>query len=212
MRIPGLNKNRSQKSRPDKVWRRGSESNQTRILKTDKLLILNTTKKPRIPTCALWKHRLAQNLLTCADAGFTISAVMKPLCALALCCFALSAAAQTTLKLKIDANLSNQERLLRALNAAGKSKIAFSLADNNYDYRIAFETTTTSRDLVTGSNGNVNGVTMEYPTGNAIVYNGRDQELFRFSHEAFRSEGSAINGTAKQIVHRLQKWRAEHPN
>jgi hypothetical protein len=138
---------------------------------------------------------------------------MKPLCALAIFCCAISVGAQTTLKLKIDANLSNQERLLKALNShAAKSKIAFSLADNDYDYRIAFETTKTPRTMVTGSNGNVQGQTVEYPTGNAIIYNARDQELFRFSHEAFWGEGAAINGTAKQIFNRLQKWRTKHPN
>jgi hypothetical protein len=54
---------------------------------------------------------------------------------------------------------------------------------------------------------------MEYPTGVAIVYDATDKELFRITHEAsaFSNEHGAISGTAKDIVRRLQKWRAEHP-
>jgi hypothetical protein len=138
---------------------------------------------------------------------------MKLICILAVFCCTLPAVAQTApIKVKIEGNLSNQERLLRDLNARGaKFKMIFTLADSGYDYRIAFETTKTPRQLVTGANGNVSGQTVEYPTGNAVVYNDRDQEIFRLSHEAFWGEGSAISGTAKEIVHRLNKWRTEHP-
>lgn len=151
--------------------------------------------------------------MTIAHAGSTISTRMRLISILAVFCCTLSAAAQTApIKVKIEANLSNQDQLLRALNSRGaKFKMTFSLADSGYDYRIAFETTKTPRQHVSGTNGNVSGGTIEYPTGNAIVYNDHDQEIFRLSHEAFWGEGSAISGTAKEIVRRLVKWRNRAP-
>jgi hypothetical protein len=113
---------------------------------------------------------------------------------------------------KIEANLSNQEQLLRSLNSRGaKYKMAFSLTDPNYDYRIAFETGKTARDFVVGSGGNVTGGTVDYDTGIAVVYDANNQELFRLKHEAWWNEAAAVSGPAKDIVRRLHKWRAEHP-
>ena len=115
--------------------------------------------------------------------------------------------------MKIDANLANQEQLLRALNSRGaKYKMAFLLADPSYDYRITFGTGKTPRDFVVGSGGNVTGGTVDYDTGIAVVYNADNQELFRLKHEAWWNEAGAISGTAKDIVRRVHKWRAEHPN
>jgi hypothetical protein len=129
-------------------------------------------------------------------------------------CYALLASAQSVpLKVKIDANRDNQERLLRALNSRGvKYKMSFSLADQSYDYRIAFETGKTPKDFVVGSGGSVTGGTVDYDTGIAIVYDSGNQELFRIKHEAWWNEASAISGTAKDIVSRVHKWRATHPN
>jgi hypothetical protein len=138
---------------------------------------------------------------------------MRRTCIFAILCCALSVCAQTVpIKVSIDANRSNQEQLLRALNSRGaKFKMTFSMVDRGYDYRIAFDTGKTSRDVVVGSGGSVVGGTADYPTGAAIVCDATDQELFRINHEAMWESG-AISGTAKDIVRRLHKWRIEHPN
>jgi hypothetical protein len=129
-----------------------------------------------------------------------------------VCCAFLAIGQTAPIKVKIDANRSNQEQLLRALNSRGaKYSMAFSLTDTGYDYRIAFGTGKTPRNIVVGSGGNVTGGTAEYPTGDAIVYDSTDQELFRLNHEAVRESG-AVSGTAKDIVNRVHRWRSEHPN
>jgi hypothetical protein len=129
-----------------------------------------------------------------------------------LCCALLAGAQPVPIKVKIEANRSNQEQLLRALNSRGtKYKMAFSLTDRGYDYRIAFGTGKTQEQYVVGSGGNVTGGTADYDTGTAIVYDASDQELFRLKHEAWWNEASAISGTAKDIVNRVHKWRTEHP-
>jgi len=58
----------------------------------------------------------------------------------------------------------------------------------------------------------VTGGTVDYDTGFAVVYDSNNQELFRIKHEAFWNEAGAVSGTAKDIVHRVHKWRAEHPD
>jgi hypothetical protein len=138
---------------------------------------------------------------------------MRKACIFALLCFGLSVSAQTApIKVKIDANRSNLEQLLRSLNSRGtKYEMTFSLSETGYDYRIAFETGKTPKDFVVGSGGYVTGGTADYPTGVAIVYDRTDHELFRINHEAMWESG-AISGTAKDIVGRIHKWRADHPN
>ena len=129
-----------------------------------------------------------------------------------LCSVILASGQSVPIKVSIDANRSNQEELLRALNSRGtKFRMVFSLVDHAYDYRIAFETGETPRDVLTGAGGNVTGTTVDYPTGIAVLYDGKDHELFRIKHEAFWNENHAISGTAKDIVRRLQKWRSDHP-
>lgn len=56
------------------------------------------------------------------------------------------------------------------------------------------------------------GGTADYDTRVAIVYDAADQDLFRITHEAFWNEAGAINGTAKDIVRRVNRWRTEHRN
>ena len=70
-------------------------------------------------------------------------------CILAVFCCALSVGAQTPpIKVSIDANRSNQEQLLRALNSRGaKFKMTFYMVDRGYDYRVAFETGKTLRGI-----------------------------------------------------------------
>ena len=138
---------------------------------------------------------------------------MRRIWILAVVCHTLLVSAQSVpIRVKVEANLTNQEQLLRALNARGaKYKMAFSLSDRSYDYRIAFETGKTPRDFVVGSGGTVTGGTVDYDTGIAIVYNSSDQELFRIKHEAYWNEAGAISGTAKDIVSRVHKWRTQHP-
>ncbi len=130
-----------------------------------------------------------------------------------LCCALLLSAQTVPIKVSIDANRSNQEQLLRPLNTRGtKFKMTFSLVDRGCDYRIAFETGKTPRDFVVGSGASVTGGTVDYDTGVAVIYDATNQELFRIKHEALWNEAGAISGTAKDIVRRLHKWRADHPN
>lgn len=124
----------------------------------------------------------------------------------------LSFSQSPPIKLKIDANQSDQERLLKALNSSGEEyRMNFSMVESGYDHRIAFALGKTPRTRVTGPRGAVKGGTAEFGPGSVIVYDSTDHELFRVKYQAGWTEKSALRGTAKQIVRRLDTWRREQP-
>jgi len=124
-------------------------------------------------------------------------------------CFAQKSKNPEGINVQIEANEWNRGRLLDKLNEQGKKHgMAFTIVSNGGDYRIVFETGKTQGAIV------VNGIggTTDHDTGLATVYNSGGAELFRIRHESFWNEAGAINGSAKEIVKRLQTLRAASRN
>src|SRR5260370_11039408 len=110
--------------------------------------------------------------------------------------------------IRIDANQRNRAKILEKLNQHGGG-LKFELADKDYEYIIQFQTVQSETKGAVATNGKetVTGSEISWDTGFAIVYDSHGEEMFRVKNEAWWSEDSAINGTAKKIVKRLKEMR-----
>jgi hypothetical protein len=102
----------------------------------------------------------------------------------------------SNLKIKIEATELDQQTLLARLNANGVAHhLKFVLADQYYDYRIAFGT---EQKPVSGINASA---------ATTAVYDAQGREMFEFKREGRWTDSGATNATAKEIIKRLQKLK-----
>jgi hypothetical protein len=104
-----------------------------------------------------------------------------------------AAAADTTVRVRIEATELDKKILLEKLNDNGKSHHqVFVAADDGFDYRIVFET-----------------YQEQTPTGNrrsgahVTVYDKQGHDLFSFTREQRITDSGATNAVAKEIIKRL---------
>jgi len=109
------------------------------------------------------------------------------------------------IKVKIEAADLDRKLLLQKLNQHGiDHKMRFQLDDQDFAYRIVFETGQgKSQNLVFGSGGSFNS-----SEANASVYDAKGVELFAFKRGQRATDSGATNAVAKEIIKRILKLRA----
>lgn len=108
----------------------------------------------------------------------------------------------TVIKVNIKANQWNTKILLKKLNDRGKGHhLEFVIADSSYDYRIEFGI---GQKPVGTVYGDVNA-----SDSFAAVYDAIGNELFNFNRQGRMTDAETTNATAKEIIKRLLKLRAE---
>jgi hypothetical protein len=101
---------------------------------------------------------------------------------------------------KLEANQWDADLLLKKLNEHGRGRhLEFVLADEGYEYRIAFET---GQKPVGTVYGDVNA-----SVGTTTVYDAQEKEVFSFRREGRWTDSGATNAAAKEIIKRLYKLR-----
>jgi hypothetical protein len=104
------------------------------------------------------------------------------------------------IRVKLEANQWDTDLLLGKLNEHGRSHhLEFALADEDYEYRIAFET---GQKPVGTVYGDINA-----SVGTTTVYDAQGKEVFGFKREGRWTDSGAANAAAKEIVKRLYKLR-----
>jgi hypothetical protein len=104
-------------------------------------------------------------------------------------------AADTTVLVRLEGTELDSKLLLEKLNDNGKSHhLKFAAADQDYDYRIVFET-----------------YQEQTPTGNrrsgahVTVYDKQGKALFSFTREQRLTDSGATIAVAKEIIKRLRE-------
>jgi hypothetical protein len=108
---------------------------------------------------------------------------------------------QQVLKVRIDAKELDRALLIQKLNDHGADHhMKFELANQGYDYRIAYGT------------GQAAGFT---PYGPVVatasvtrVFDAKGAEVFNFNRDGRKTDAGAANATAKEIIKRLWQLRA----
>jgi hypothetical protein len=119
---------------------------------------------------------------------------------LASAVFAQSRSPVSNLKVKIEATELDRKMLLERLNANGASRhLQFTLAEQDFDYRIEFGT---GQKPVGTAYGDVNA-----SAGSTSVFDTQGKEMFEFKREGRLTDSGAPNATSKEIIKRLLKLR-----
>jgi len=109
-----------------------------------------------------------------------------------------------TVKVKIEGSELDRRMLLERLNAHGpERKMKFELADQEFNYRIVFETD--QETALSGGWRHGGGGTYNTSSANADVYDARGNELFKFNRRLRARDSGATNAVAKEIIRRLRK-------
>jgi hypothetical protein len=117
------------------------------------------------------------------------------------CGFAQLAMGQQVVRVRIDAKELDRALLFQKLNEHGADHhMKFELANQNYEYRIAYGT------------GQAGGMSVYGPvvaTASVTrVFDSKGAEVFNFSRDGRKTDAGAANATAKEIVKRLRQLRA----
>ena len=114
------------------------------------------------------------------------------------------APAAEIVKVKIDGPELDRRMLLERLNAHGPDhKMKFELVDEEFTYRIVFETD--QETALSGGWRHGGGGTYNTSSANADVYDARGNELFKFNRRLRARDSGATNAVAKEIIRRLRK-------
>jgi hypothetical protein len=117
------------------------------------------------------------------------------------CGFVQLAMGQQVVRVRIDGKELDRALLFQKLNEHGTDHhMKFELANQNYEYRIAYGT------------GQA-GVVTPYGPGVATasvtrVFDARGAELFNFNRDGRKTDAGAANATAKEIIKRLRQLRS----
>jgi hypothetical protein len=112
----------------------------------------------------------------------------------------------TTIKVRIDAPELDKALLLDKLNSHGADHhLRFEKADQGFDYRIEFDTFQHRNTAATLAGAGA----VHFSGAEAKVYDSRGNLLFDFTRETRYTDAGAANATAKEIIKRLLRWRAE---
>jgi len=126
-------------------------------------------------------------------------------CILAPVCLAQSKSQVTELKVKIEATELDRKMLLEGLNADGAGHhLRFTLTEQEFDYRIVFNTT---QEPYSTAYGDVNA-----STASTSVFDFNGKELFEFKRQGRRTDKAATNAVAKEIIKRLVQLRLPTAN
>jgi hypothetical protein len=117
------------------------------------------------------------------------------------CGFAQFAMGQQVVRVRIDAKELDRALLFQKLNEHGADHhMKFELANQNYEYRIAYGT------------GQAGGMSVYGPvvaTASVTrVFDSKGAEVFNFNRDGRKTDAGAANATAKEIVKRLRQLRA----
>jgi hypothetical protein len=117
------------------------------------------------------------------------------------CGFAQFAMGQQVVRVRIDAKELDRALLFQKLNEHGADHhMKFELANQNYEYRIAYGT------------GQAGGMSVYGPvvaTASVTrVFDAKGAEVFNFNRDGRKTDAGAANATAKEIVKRLRQLRA----
>lgn len=125
------------------------------------------------------------------------------LVAVALPCWAETKPSAQTVRVKIEATELDKRLLLEKLNRHGPDHgLKFELAEQGYDYRIAFSTEQRkSWFIVSGGGGSYNT-----SAATVSVADSKGTELFRFQRAGRGTDTGAAKAVAKEIIKRLIRW------
>lgn len=114
------------------------------------------------------------------------------------CGFAQFAMGQQVVRVKIDAKELDRALLFQKLNEHGADHhLKFVLANQNFEYRIAYGT---------GQAGGLAPYGPVVATASVTrVFDASGAELFNFNRDGRKTDAGAANATAKEIIKRLQK-------
>ena len=113
------------------------------------------------------------------------------------CAFAPFAMGQQTWRVRVDAKDLDRGLLISKLQEHGADNhIKIVIANENYDYRVAYGTGGFTPYGAAGPSASV-----------TKVFDGKGTELFEFTRDGRKTDVGAANATAKEIIKRLKKLR-----
>jgi hypothetical protein len=117
--------------------------------------------------------------------------------AIVSCAFAPFAMGQQTWRVRVDAKDLDRGLLISKLQEHGADNhIKVTIANENYDYRVAYGTGGFTPYGAAGASASV-----------TKVFDGKGTELFEFTRDGRKTDVGAANATAKEIIKRLKKLR-----
>jgi hypothetical protein len=113
------------------------------------------------------------------------------------CGFAQLAVGQQTWRMRVDAKDLDRGLLISKLQEHGANNhIKVTIANENYDYRVAYGTGGFTPYGAAGASASV-----------TKVFDANGTELFEFTRDGRKTDVGAANATAKEIIKRLKKLR-----
>jgi hypothetical protein len=114
------------------------------------------------------------------------------------CAFAQLAVGQQTWRVRVDAKDLDRGLLISKLQEHGANNhIKIAIANENYDYRVAYGTGGFSPYGPAPATASV-----------TKVFDGKGTELFEFTRDGRKTDVGAANATAKEIIKRLRRLRS----
>ncbi len=136
---------------------------------------------------------------------------MRSIVFLTLLAIAVPSLAQTSataIRVKIEATELDKKLLFDKLNEHGPGhRMKFELADENFEYRIAFNTFQHRNTAATLAGAGA----VHFSGAEVKVYDKQDKTLFSFTRETRYTDKGATNAAAKEIIKRLLQLRAPAP-
>jgi hypothetical protein len=113
------------------------------------------------------------------------------------CAFAPLAVGQQAWRVRVDAKDLDRGLLISKLQEHGANNhIKVTIANENYDYRVAYGTGGFTPYGAAGASASV-----------TKVFDAAGTELFQFTRDGRKTDVGAANATAKEIIKRLKKLR-----
>jgi len=113
------------------------------------------------------------------------------------CAFAPFAMGQQTWRVRVDAKDLDRGLLISKLQEHGANNhIKVTIANENYDFRVAYGTGGFTPYGAAGASASV-----------TKVFDGNGTQLFEFTRDGRKTDVGAANATAKEIIKRLKKLR-----